>query len=49
MKDKKINETESASPVKVKRKSIYYILIAACALVLAAAIAVTVVLGPKDN
>ena len=41
MKDKKIAETET--PVKVKRKSIYYILIAACALVLAAAIAVTVV------
>ena len=41
MKDKKIAETET--PVKVKRKSIYYILIAACALVLAAAIAVTVI------
>ena len=49
MKDKKINETESASPVKVKRKSIYYILIAACALVLAAAIAVTVVFVTMDN
>ena len=47
MKDKKINETET--PVKVKRKSIYYILIAACALILAAAIAVTVVFITMDN
>ena len=49
MKDKKINGTESESPVKVKRKSIYYILIAACALVLAAAIAVTVVFVTTDS
>ena len=49
MKDKKINETESESPVKVKRKSIYYILIAACALILAAAIAVTVVFVTMDS
>lgn len=47
MKDKKIAEAES--PVKVKRKSIYYILIAACALILAAAIAVTVVFVTMDN
>lgn len=47
MKDKKIAETETT--VKVKRKSIYYILIAACALILAAAIAVTVVFVTMDN
>ena len=47
MKDKKIAETEAT--VKVKRKNIYYILIAACALILAAAIAVTVVFVTMDN
>ena len=47
MKDKKVTETEGT--VKVKRKSIYYIIIAACALVLAAAIALTVIFVTMDN
>lgn len=47
MKGKKYAETES--PVKVKRKSIYYIVIAACALVLAAAIVLTVVFVTMDG
>ena len=46
---KENQNTEPESTVKVKRKSIYYILIAACALVLAAAIALTVVFVTQDS
>ena len=40
---KETKKTEGASPVKVKRRTLYTILIAACALVLAAAVTLTVV------
>ncbi len=43
MKENKVNENESETPVKVKRKSLYYIVLAACALILVAAIVLTVV------
>ena len=49
---KETKKTEGASPVKVKRRTLYTILIAACALVLAAAVTLTVVFvvrGPDTS
>ncbi len=48
MKENKNIETED-SPVKVKRKSLYYILVTACALVLAAAIVLIVVFATQTG
>ena len=48
MKDKNSSQG-TQSPEKAKRKPLYYIIIAACALVLAAAITFTVVMVTRDN
>ena len=48
MKENKNIETED-SPDKVKRKSLYYILVTACALVLAAAIVLIVVFATQTG
>lgn len=44
----KNKETQQGTPEKAKNKRLYYIIIAACALVLAAAIAFTVVMVTRD-
>lgn len=46
MKDK---NTQSSTPEKAKSKKLYYIILAACALVLAAAIAFTVIMVTQDS
>ena len=40
---------QGETPVKVKRRSLYYILLSACALVVAAAITLTVVFFPQPG
>ena len=46
MKDK---NTQGSTPEKAKSKKLYYIILAACALVLAAAIAFTVIMVTQDS
>lgn len=46
MKDK---NTQGSTPEKAKNKKLYYIILAACALVLAAAIAFTVIMVTQDS
>ena len=47
MKEKK--NTESGVPEKAKKRNLYFILLAACALVLVAAITFTVVMVTRDS
>ena len=44
----KNKDTQQGTPEKAKNKRLYYIIIAACALVLAAAITFTVVMVTRD-